>query len=133
MAVAMELFSKLNNLFRPARLSRRRMVFAFVIAVVADVLQVPLQLPPLPQIIDVVAMVLTSALIGFHLLLLPTFVVEFIPGLDMLPTWTGCVLAVIAHRRWETRNQPPLPESKPPIISPPLSPPKLGPPPENYG
>jgi hypothetical protein len=107
------------------------MFFAVMIAVVADGLQIPLQVPPLPQIIDVVAMVLTSALIGFHLLLLPTFVVEFIPGLDMLPTWTGCVLAVIAHRRWETRNQPQFQEIKPPIIPPAPPPPKLGPPPEN--
>lgn len=112
----MGLIHKLNNLFRPARLSRRRMVLAIMIAVVADGLQIPLQVPPLPEIIDVVAMVLTSALIGFHLLLLPTFAVEFIPVIDMLPTWTGCVLAVIALRRREMKQQPPLQEAKPPII-----------------
>lgn len=130
MAVAMGLFSKLNNLFRPARLSRRRMIFAVAVAVVADGLQIPLQIPPLPEIIDVVAMVLTSALIGFHLLLLPTFAVEFIPVIDMLPTWTGCVLAVIALRCREAKNQP-FQEAKPPIIPPASTPPPLGPPPEN--
>lgn len=113
----MGLIHKLNNLFRPARLTVGRMIFAVVVALGADALQIPLQALPLaPQIIDVVAMVLTSAAIGFHLLLLPTFVVEFIPGLDMLPTWTGCVLAVIAHRRWEAKDQSPDQGAKPPII-----------------
>jgi hypothetical protein len=31
--------------------------------------------------------------------LLPTFAVEFIPVVDMLPTWTACVVAVIALRK----------------------------------
>lgn len=129
MAVVMEFFHKLNNLFRPARLSRRRMIFAFLVALVADALQIPLQLPPLPEIIDVVAMLLTSALIGFHLLLLPTFAIEFIPVVGMLPTWTGCVVAVIALRLREARNQRmELSESKPPIISPPPPASKPGPP-----
>lgn len=133
MAVAMALIHKLNNLFRPAQLTRRRLICAVVVAVVADCLQIPLQIPPLPEIIDVVAMVLTSVLIGFHLLLLPTFVVEFIPVIDMLPTWTGCVLAVIALRRREVKNQPQFQAAKPPIIAPTVPPPKLEPPPENRG
>ncbi len=57
----MGIISKLNNLFRPARLSRGRMALALLVAVAADSLQIPFQLPPGPQIIDVVAMVLTSA------------------------------------------------------------------------
>lgn len=112
----MELFSKLNNLFCPAHLSWRRIIFAIAIAVAADLLQVPLQVPPLPQIIDVVMMVLTSAAIGFHLLLLPTFAVEFIPGVDMLPTWTGCVLAVIALRKRSQNNTPPVPSPANPSL-----------------
>jgi hypothetical protein len=35
-------------------------------------------------------------LIGFHPLLLPTSVLEFLPLADMLPTWTGCVAIVVA-------------------------------------
>lgn len=121
----MGIISKINNLFRPARLSRRRMVLALFVAVAADGLQIPLQVPPVPEIIDVVAMVLTSAAIGFHLLLLPTFAVEFIPIIDMLPTWTGCVLAVIALRRREPLPVPPVspipevggPGGVPPLLS----------------
>ena len=123
----MGLISKLNNLFRPARLSRRRMVFALLVAVVADGLQIPLQVPPFPEIIDVVAMLFTIALIGFHVLLLPTFAIEFIPLASALPTWTGCVLAVIALRRRTERQQPsPPPVSVPPVIPLQLSPPREG-------
>jgi hypothetical protein len=33
----------------------------------------------------------------------------------MLPTWTGCVAAVIALRKREQRAQPPAPPEKPAI------------------
>jgi hypothetical protein len=42
--------------------------------------------------------VVISRLIGFHPLLLPTFVLEFVPLTDMLPTWTGCVALVMVWR-----------------------------------
>ena len=71
-------------------------------AVVADGLQLllgPLGWLFVDEIIDVAAMGLSCALIGFHWLLLPTFVVEFVPVADMLPTWTGCVSTVLVLRR----------------------------------
>lgn len=113
------MLGKINNLFRPERLSRRRMLLALLAAVAADGLQIPFSIPPLPEIIDVVAMVLTSILIGFHVLLLPTFALEFIPMASALPTWTGCVLAVLALRRAESKTSPP----PPPLIDPPVPPP----------
>ena len=86
------------------------MIVALAVAVVADALQ--LLLGPLgwvfgDQIIDVIAMALTTWAIGFHWLLLPTFVTEFIPLLNELPTWTACVIAVIALRKREQRALPP--------------------------
>jgi hypothetical protein len=57
--------------------------------------------------LDVVAMILVSWAIGFHMLLLPTFVIEFIPGPDMLPTWTGCTAAVIMLRK-RAQQKPPI-------------------------
>ena len=51
-------------------------------------------------------MILTWRLIGFHPLLLPTFVLEFLPITDLLPTWTGCVALVMALR---TRQQARMP------------------------
>src|SRR5579872_5130909 len=99
---------KLSRLFRVPRLTRLRIVLALAVAVVADGLQ--FLFSPLPfadQAIDVVAMVLTGWAVGFHWLLLPTFVVEFIPLLDDLPTWTACVIAVIVLRKREQRVLPP--------------------------
>jgi hypothetical protein len=75
---------------------------AYAIAVTTDVLQ--LSLGPLgwafaDEILDVAAMILTSRVIGFHPLLLPTFVLEFLPVTDLLPVWTGCVALVVALRK----------------------------------
>jgi hypothetical protein len=55
------------------------------------------------EILDVAAMILTWAIIGFHPLLLPTFALEFLPAVDMLPTWTGCVALVVALRKTQQR------------------------------
>ncbi len=107
----------------PQPLTLKRIVIAVAIALVADGLQIPFQAVPLaPEIIDVIAMACTTWLIGFHLLLLPTFAVEFIPVIDMLPTWTGCVLAVIGLRKRAEKNAPQLttrtapPTALPPVI-----------------
>jgi len=83
-------------------LTRPRIALAFAAAIIADI--VPWVLGPfgilwLDEIVDVIAMVVTSAAIGFHPLLLPTFVLEIVPFVDMLPTWTGCVAALVALRR----------------------------------
>jgi len=123
----MSLLVKLNGRFTPPKLTRLRIGLAVVVALAADGLQLPLQaMPVAPEIIDVVAMGLTVGLLGFHLLLLPTFVVEFIPLVDMLPTWTGCVLAVIALRKRAERTplalaagsvNPTTPPSPVPLVS----------------
>ncbi len=93
---------KLTRLFRTPQLTRTRIVLALTVAVVADGSQLllgPFGWAFVDEIIDIVAMLLTTVLIGFHWLLLPTFVVEFFPVTDMLPTWTGCAIAVIALRK----------------------------------
>ena len=119
----MQMLDRLRSSFRTPTLTRRRMAFALAVAIVADGLQLLLSvLGPLgflvDEIIDVIAMLLTIRTLGFHLLLLPTFVVEFLPLVDMLPTWTGCVIAVIALRK---RGQPPAesPPGTPPLLPPP--------------
>jgi hypothetical protein len=88
--------------FQPPVLTRNRVRAAYAIAVTTDVLQ--LSLGPLgwafaDEILDVAAMILTSRVIGFHPLLLPTFVLEFLPVTDLLPVWTGCVALVVALRK----------------------------------
>ena len=90
-------------------LTRTRIGIALAVAVATDTIQLalgPLGWFPADDVLDVIAMVLTSAALGFHPLLLPTFVIELVPGVDMLPTWTGCAAAVLMLRR-KTQPEPP--------------------------
>jgi hypothetical protein len=109
-AKAMKFSEKLPVLFRAPKLTRTRIVLALAVAVTADSLQFLLgpvgwTLPD--QAIDVVAFMLTAWAIGFHLLLLPTFIADFLPVIDMLPTWTACVIAVVALRKRGQSAAPP--------------------------
>src|SRR5437867_1448020 len=82
-------------------LTKSRIAIALSVAVVTDTAQLlvgPLGWLVVDEALDAVAMVLTCWALGFHPLLLPTFVIEFIPVADMLPTWTGCTAAVVALR-----------------------------------
>jgi hypothetical protein len=121
----MSILDQLSGRLTAPRLTRRRIVLALLVGLAADALQILLPVPPAPEIIDVIAAGLTFWLLGFHLLLLPTFVVELIPVADMLPTWTACVAAVITLRKREQRIGPPLPPDRgllPEKIPPPLPP-----------
>jgi hypothetical protein len=103
-----------QQLFQVPILTRYRVGCAYAIAVVADVLQFllgPIGWAFADELLDVSAMILIWRLIGFHPLLLPTFVLEFLPVADMLPTWTGCVFLVVATRK---RRQAAIPVSLPP-------------------
>jgi hypothetical protein len=96
----------LKTWFRTPLLTTARIWTALAVAAIADGLQIllgPLGWAFFDEGIDVVTMLIESSLIGFHLLFLPTFVVEFIPMADMLPTWTGCVAAVVAMRKREQK------------------------------
>ena len=109
------------NRILPPVLTRRRIWMACTVAVLADTVQFllgPIGWAGADETIDVVMMLLQALLIGFHPLFLPTFVVEFIPGLDMFPTWTACTIAVIALRRKQTppTAPPPPPRSRENVI-----------------
>ena len=114
----MNTLRRIRDSFRAQPLTGRRVAFALGVALVTDAIQIllgPLGWAFIDQALDVIAMILTARAIGFHFLLLPTFVVEFLPLLDMLPTWTGCVLAVLVLRKREQRASglPPLPKISP--------------------
>src|SRR5262245_47701543 len=94
---------------RVQHLTSDRIVGAFTVAVLADAIQLvlgPLGWSIADEVFDVIAMVATCALLGFHPLLLPTFLIELVPVADMLPTWTGCVGIVVALRKREQSNGP---------------------------
>ena len=107
-------------MFRTPFLTRSRVVLALLVAIAADGFQImlgPFGWVFFDQVIDVITMIATSLLIGFHPLLLPTFVVEFVPGIDMLPTWTACIAMVVALRRRQQRRDPsPSPTARPPQV-----------------
>jgi hypothetical protein len=90
------------------------MWLAYAVAATADVLQFafgPLGFAFVDEALDVAAMILEWRLIGFHPLLLPTFVLELVPVADLVPAWTACVALVIALRRKQQASlpQPPAP------------------------
>ena len=104
-------------MFQTPVLTRSRIRLAYAVAITADALQIlmgPVGWAVADEIIDVIAMFLTWRAIGFHLLLLPTFLVEFIPLVDMLPTWTACVALVISLRKKNQEAKPP--PSEGPVI-----------------
>jgi hypothetical protein len=86
----------------PRRLTPTSIRMAYGVAVAVDVAQLllgPLGWVGIDEVLDAGAMYATSRLIGFHPLLLPTFILEFVPFTDMLPTWTACVALVIRLRK----------------------------------
>jgi hypothetical protein len=105
-------------MFHVPVLTRNRVRLAYLVAVVADALQLllgPLGWVYADEMIDVVAMILTWWVIGFHPLLLPTFAVELLPVFDVLPTWTGCVALVVALRK-KHQTRPPSAPAPGPVI-----------------
>ncbi len=100
-------------------LTRNRIILAFAIAVVADAIQFPIVAVEATGVfsipgeladflVDCVVMAATTLLLGFHWMLLPTLFVEAIPGLDLLPTWTGCVAYVVWQRKKEHIHRQPV-------------------------
>ena len=91
---------------RKPLLNRRRIWLAFGTAIAADIIQVslgPLGFSFADELLDVAVMIALVRLIGFHPLLLPTFLIELVPVVDLAPTWTACVAVVIALRLKEHR------------------------------
>ncbi len=114
---------RMRNPFAAKPLTRGRIALALVIAGATDALMIalgPIAWLPADEILDVMAMVAISLLIGFHPLLLPTFVLEVLPLSESLPTWTACVGAVLLWRKgsnsMETKpsHEPPTKTAQPP-------------------
>jgi len=107
-----------GQLLTPPRLTPSSVRMSYAVAVGVDVMQLllgPFGWAGVDEVLDVAAMYATSRLLGFHPLLLPTFVLEFIPFTDMLPTWTGCVALVIRARRRQVMASGEPPASTPVI------------------
>ena len=103
-----------------AAMFRPRPRLAWLIAIAADCLQVaifpvfgPGFASPANNVLDVAVALLMTSLVGWNWAFLPTFVVELVPFVDLVPTWT--LACFIATRRFGKRAPPPGP--------PPLEPP----------
>jgi len=114
-----------TNAVRPLlaipQLTRKRLWFAFIVAVLTDGAQLllgPFGWVFIDDALDVIAMILTCWALGFHVLLLPTFVIKLIPLADPIPLWTGCVAAVVALRKRAQRPPSPPPPPRPPPLPP---------------
>src|ERR1700722_15764854 len=91
-------------------LTRKRILSAYGVAIVADLIEFPIAALELTAIgaplavflsfvLDAFVFGILTILLGFHWLFLPSFLVEVVPGLDMLPTWVGCVFFVVRQRK----------------------------------
>ncbi len=74
---------------------------ARAVAVAADLLQIvllpaffPAAVSPAANVIDVVTALVLIRLLGWHWAFLPTFAVELLPLVDLVPTWTAAVFLV---------------------------------------
>ncbi len=110
-------------------LTTERIRIARLIAASADLLQIvllpaffPAVLSPAADVIDLVVAVALLRLVGWHWAFLPTFVVEMVPFVDLVPTWTLAV--AIATRRRVAPSvptvtvEPPAPPPAPPSLPP---------------
>ena len=112
------MISRLLGLLEPPVLTWPRVWFAYAVAIGTDVLELllgPFGWFAADELLDVAAMLAISRAIGFHVLLLPTFALEFLPVTDMLPTWTGAVAIVVSLRRKQIVTVPPPPVPGPVI------------------
>jgi hypothetical protein len=94
----------LNDSFLKSPRSRFRAALA--LAIVADAVQIvifPLfaegAMSPLDDILDLAIMAVLIQLIGWHWEFLPSFIGEFVPGLDLVPFWSLAVVNV--YRKWQ--------------------------------
>lgn len=99
-----------RDVFEVPVLTRARILSAYGVAGATDILQLvlgPVGWTMVDEVLDVAAMLVISRLIGFHALLLPTFVLELVPLADLLPTWTAAVALVTTLRRRSRADLPP--------------------------
>lgn len=112
---------------------------ARIVAASADLLQIvllpaffPGSLSPAADVIDVVVALVMLRLLGWHWAFLPTFVVELVPLVDLVPTWTAAVFLVT--RGLETPAAPPQVIVSPrPPVSPKALPAERQAPPDSEG
>jgi hypothetical protein len=102
--------------------TRRRLLAARTLAVVADAVQLGLAplfvegaSSPLNDVLDGVVAVAMVALVGWHWAFLPAFLAELVPVFDLVPTWTAAVLIATRHGVTPTSPASPPPQGPTPL------------------
>ena len=88
-----------------------------MLAVAVDLAQfalLPAQLTPLNNAVDVLTAIAMLALVGPHWAFLPTFLVEFVPFVDLVPSWTLAVMLVTRGKGGPAAPGAPPPPALPP-------------------
>ena len=87
----------------------RRVRAARLIAALADLLQIvlfpvfaPGAVAPWDDALDAVVGAVLVWLLGWNWALVPSFVAELVPGLDLVPTWTMAVFFATRHKKPES-------------------------------
>lgn len=107
-----------------ANVKRSTVIAAFMIAVCADLLEMAFGMifaegfaSPLNDVMDVVVCFILTAMLGWHLSFIPSFLVKLIPVGDLAPTWTIAVLiATRAGHIAEKEEEPPIIGAKKPGV-----------------
>lgn len=88
----------------------QRVWLARAIAMLADAVQIVVFpvffegfLSPANAALDVAVAIAMIVLVGWHIAFLPSFLVELVPLVDLVPTWT---LAVMIATRGASKNPP---------------------------
>jgi hypothetical protein len=78
-----------------ARYRNKRLVLAFTVAAISDVLAVwVVLLPPLQWLLDLVTAFLLFLILGRQWLILPGLIAEAIPGIAVFPFWVLVVASI---------------------------------------
>jgi hypothetical protein len=115
----------MNNVPGINPFTNRQATLAIGVAIVADLIQLPINLSffaaaasgvgmvaadiPLEALdtaVDIATAFIVNSLLGFHWALLPTCALEMVPGVDALPTWTACVAYIAWRRKTEPQSLP---------------------------
>jgi len=91
-----------------------RVKAARILAVAADAIQIggfsiffPGFASPADDVLDVVVGAALTWLVGWHWSFLPGFLIELVPGMDLIPTWTAAVfLATRGQGKAEPEQEP---------------------------
>jgi hypothetical protein len=118
-----------------AHINRTTLRAAYCIAIFADALEIGLApffaegfLSIFSDILDIIVCIVLTFLIGWHIAFIPSFLIKFVPGIDLAPTWTIAVIIATRNRTLKdvTHSADQKPEmkrvqeieDKPPKISP---------------